>query len=185
MAGVLLSELDITKANYVSSFWKYAGLDTVERLDDDGNPTGIFDARSRKAAHQIEVEYTNKKGDTSVRNSITYNPFLKTKLIGVLGSCFLRSGGYYSDVYKGYRARLDNNIEHDDKSAGHKHAMAVRYMVKYFLQDMFIAWCLVEGRTPPPSYHESKLGMAPHSTTCPYLIPLLKERAPFMIRTAG
>lgn len=181
MAGVILSEFDITKATYVSSFWKYAGLDTVEKLDDEGNPTGIKEARSRKTAHQVEVEYINKRGASATRNSITYNPFLKTKLVGVLGSCFLRSGGYYSDVYKGYRARLDNNPEHDDKSAGHKHAMATRYMIKYFLQDTFVAWCLVEGRTPPSPYHQSKLGMEAHTTTCPYLIPLLSKRAPFMI----
>lgn len=181
MAGVMLSEFDITKATYVSSFWKYAGLDTVEKLDEDGNPTGIMEARSRKAAHQVEVEYITRKGVSATRNSITYNPFLKTKLLGVLGSCFLRSGGYYSEVYKGYRARLDNNPEHNTKSAGHKHMMAIRYMIKYFLQDTFVAWCLVEGRTPPSPYHQSKLGMEAHTTTCPYLIPILSKRAPFMI----
>ena len=101
MAGVILSELDITKANYVSSFWKYAGLDTVERLDEEGNPTGIKDGRTKKGIHQIQVEYTNKKGEDAIRNSITYNPFLKTKLVGVLGSCFLRSGRYWNNFQPG------------------------------------------------------------------------------------
>lgn len=177
MAGVILSEFDINQARYVSSFWKYAGLDTVEKIDKEGNYVGIKEARSKRKEHLIKVEYFNKKGEMTVKDSITYNPFLKTKLLGVLGTCFLRSGGYYSDIYRNYRARLDNNPNHDSKTASHKHNMAIRYMIKYFLQDTFVAWYLIEGKTPPKPYHESKLGMEPHSTICPYLKPLLMKKA--------
>lgn len=177
MAGVIISEFDISKARYVSSFWKYAGLDTVEKIDEDGNYTGEKEARSKKERHLVEVEYISRDGKREIKKSITYNPFLKTKLIGVLGTCFLRSGGYYSDIYRNYRTRLDNNPNHDGKTAKHKHMMAIRYMIKYFLQDVFVAWYLIEGKTPPRPYHEGKLDMSPHSTICPYLEPLLIKKA--------
>jgi selenocysteine-specific translation elongation factor len=46
--------------------------------------------RSRKDHCLVDREYIKKDGVKSIRKSITYNPFLKTKLIGVLGTSFLR-----------------------------------------------------------------------------------------------
>lgn len=82
MAGVLISEIDIHKAKYVSSIWAYAGLDVAG----DGN------GRSRKEVHLVERSYVDKKGDNQTRMGITFNPFLKTKLLGVLGPAFLKAG---------------------------------------------------------------------------------------------
>ncbi len=80
MAGVIISEFDIHKAKYASSLWKYAGLDVA--------PDGA--GRSRRKEHQVDVEYKNKDGETKTRKSITFNPFLKTKMVGVLGSGLLK-----------------------------------------------------------------------------------------------
>jgi len=191
MAGVLLSELDIYKADYISSFWKYAGLDVVlsplkdgngdTLLDDDGIPEMVGQGRSRKKEHQIKVSYTDKNGAEQERDSLTYNPFLKTKLIGVLGTSFLRSGGYYPEIYYNYKNRLQMMPEHKDKSKIHIHNMAIRYMIKYFLADLYVAWCLTIGITPPTPYHVGVLGMHPHHTTSPALIPLLEKKAPHLI----
>jgi len=124
MAGVILSEINIHRAEYVSSLWAYAGLDAVyvaEYTDDknkvhqipawkvdahyDAGNTDDFLAegkypitmtsvgRSRREVCLVDREYTTREGDTATRKSITYNPFLKTKLIGVLATSFLRSGG--------------------------------------------------------------------------------------------
>ena len=38
MSAVCIAYLDIYKARYVSSFYRYAGLDTVQDVDKDGNP---------------------------------------------------------------------------------------------------------------------------------------------------
>jgi len=84
MAGVILSEMDVYKARHASSFWKYAGLD----VGSDGK------GRSRKEEHLIEVEYAAKDGETKTRRAITFNPFLKTKLVGVLGSSILKAVSY-------------------------------------------------------------------------------------------
>lgn len=150
MAGVLLSEIDIHAAQYPSSLWKYAGLDVV-------NGAG----RSRKKEHLVDVEYTTAAGDVATRKSITFNPFLKTKLIGVLGSSFVKQPAdkcVYRKIYDDYKHRLENSEAHAEKSKGHRHNMAVRYMIKRFLADLYNEWRAIEGLPVAPDYSEAKLG---------------------------
>jgi len=149
MAAVIISELDAAKARHVSSFWKYAGLDVAE----DGL------GRSRRAEHLIDVEYTNRKGEFATRKGITFNPFLKTKLIGVLGTSFLRLGGEYRLIYDGYKHRLETNPAYADLSKGHRHNMAIRYMIKIFLKDLWLAMRTLEGLPITQDYAEAKLGL--------------------------
>ena len=149
MAGVVVSEIDIAKAKYPSSLWKYAGLDVAE----DGA------GRSRKSEHLIDVDYVNKKGEPAQRKSLTFNPFLKTKLIGVLASSFLRAGdNKYSQIYRGYKHRLESRLDLKEESKGRRHNMANRYMIKMFLVDLYLAWRKLEGLPVSPTYDEAKLG---------------------------
>ena len=243
MAGVLISEIDIYKAEYPSSLWAYAGLDAVTvgvyKKDDkeviismaeidqyyethDRDETMMVDGkyevslkqvgRSLKSYCLVDREYTNKEGKQATKKSITYNPFLKTKLIGVLGSSFLKTGntcfidgvetssaarmklakdngfvmdlkskesssaqvitflrakdyevklvqGEYSARYYEYKARLDNHPNHKDKTPAHKHNMAVRFMVKRFLVNLYTEWKRVEGLPVAAEYSEAKLGI--------------------------
>ena len=152
MAGVIMSEIDIHKSEYASSIWKYAGLDVAA----DGK------GRSRRKEHLVETEYVDKDGKAKKKMGISFNPFLKTKLVGVLGSSFLRAGvkdNPYRAVYDGYKSRLENNPDHAEKSKGHRHNMAIRYMVKIFIIDLYKMWRTVEGLEVRPPYHEAKLGL--------------------------
>lgn len=149
MSAVIISEFDPHKARHVSSFWRYAGLDVA----DDGK------GRSRKAEHLHEIEYIDKEGKTQTKKGITFNPFLKTKLIGVLGSSFLRVNSPYRLVYDGYKHRLECHSVYKETSLGHRHNMAIRYMIKIFLKDLWLAWREVEGLPITPDYAEAKLGM--------------------------
>jgi len=150
MASVIITELDPYKARHASSFWKYAGLDVAE----DGK------GRSRKKEHLVEVEYTNKDGKQDTRNSITFNPFLKAKLVGVLGSSFIKQkGSPYRATYDGYKHRLENHATYKDVTKGHRHNMAVRYMMKMFLKDLWLEWRKLEGLEITAPYHEAKLGL--------------------------
>ncbi len=180
IAGVILSEMDITKADYASSLHAFAGLDVATDPKRCHIPDGK--GRSRRKEHQITVKYINKKGEEKERESITFNPFLKTKLIGVLGPSFLRTGvpctpdckknacakrgshvteygSPYGMIYANERHRLKNHPDHKDKSLGHQHAMATRKMVKLFLIDLYVAWRTLEGLPVSKPFHESKLGM--------------------------
>lgn len=149
MAAVIISELDPYKARHISSFWRYAGLDVAQ----DGK------GRSRKSEHLVEIEYTDKQGEVKTKKGITFNPFLKTKLVGVLGSSFLRAASPYRTVYDGYKHRLDCHPDYQEESKGHKHNMATRYMVKMFLKDLWLEWRKIEGLPITPDYAEAKLGL--------------------------
>lgn len=157
MAGVIISEIDISKAEYPSSLWAYAGLDVAP----DGR------GRSRRKEHLIEVEYTTSAGGKAKRNSITFNPWLKTKLIGVLAGGFIKLGdrSEYRLIYDQYKHRITNRPDikkkmlAGDMSKGHVHNMAQRYMVKRFLVDLYKEWRALEGLPVAPEYSEAKLGM--------------------------
>ena len=148
MAGIIISEIDITKAEYPSSIHKYAGLDVVKG-----------EGRSHKKHHLEESTYIDKEGKEQKKMGITFNPFLKTKLIGVLGTSFLRSASEYREHYDNYKNRLENAPAHKEKTKGHRHNMAVRYMVKRFLIDLYVNWRTLEGLPVAKEYSEAKLGI--------------------------
>ena len=152
MAGVIVSEINIHAAEYPSSLWKYAGLDVA----------GDGKGRSRKKEHLEESEYTNKDGELAKKMGITFNPFLKTKLVGVLGSSFIKQSAVkcpYRKIYDDYKHRLENMPAHAEKSKGHRHNMAVRYAVKRFLADLYVAWRTLEGLPVATEYSVGKLGI--------------------------
>jgi len=149
MAGVLISEIDIERCQYPSSLWKYAGLDVAE----DGQ------GRSKKKEHLVNTKYVNKDGEDAIKLGITFNPWLKTKLVGVLASSFLRAGdNEFSRVYRDYKNRLENHPDHIEKTKGHRHNMAMRYMIKIFLVKFHMTWRAIAGLPVSTSYCEGKLG---------------------------
>lgn len=165
MAGVIISEIDIRKCNSISALWAYCGLDVVVTETEDGEVRE--EGRCRKAHHLVQKTYMDRDGNTKETRGITFNPFLKTKLVGVLGSVFIKLGGKYRDIYDGYKHRLQNHPKHADKSKGHIHNMAVRYMIKEFLADLWTKWRILEGLSVRPRFSEEKLGII-HSKKTEY-----------------
>lgn len=175
MAGVIISEIDIHKARYPSSLWKYAGIDVIQvphvrnddgslaRMDSKDYAAEIImvgEGRSRRAHHLVDVEYTTKDGEQATRKSITFNPWLKTKLVGVLSSSFMRLGNEkYVKIYQDYKFRLQNRPDLKEESKGHINNMAKRYMIKIFLLDLYTVWRALEGLPVAAPYHEAKLGI--------------------------
>ena len=153
MAGVLLSELDFSKARYPSSFWKYAGLDVVNG-----------EGRGRKRSFLESRDYIDRNGQKKQKLSLTYNPFLKSKLLGVLAVSFLKSNSPYRQFYDNYKQRLENHVKYKHVSKGRRARMATRYMIKIFLKDYFIVLCRLSGRKEPEPYGQAKLGLPSHPT---------------------
>jgi hypothetical protein len=147
MSGVILSEFDIERAQYASSLWKYAGYDVAS------NGQG----RSRKKEHLEEQSYVDKDGQPQKKMGITFNPFLKTKLY-VLATCMIKVKGTYRGIYDNYKNRLENMPAHAEKSKGHRNNMAMRYMIKRFLADLYREWRTIEGLPVAAEYSEAKLG---------------------------
>lgn len=182
MAAVCIAYLDPYKARHVSSFWKYVGLDTVNVVNEDG--TQKSEGRSMK--HVEEFEYIDKDGNTKTKRGITYNPVVKTKLVGVLGSCLLKAGlrtlkdengnpildsdgnkqrtynTKYAQIYGDYYNRLNQRNDTKEYTDIHKHNMANRYMIKQFLRDLWVEWRTIEGLSVDKPYEVEKLGNKPH-----------------------
>jgi hypothetical protein len=148
MAAVIISGFDIHKAEYPSSLWRYSGLDVV-------NGSG----RSRKKEHLVEQTYLDSDGKEQTKKGISFNPFLKTKLIGVLGSSFVKTNGVYRTVYDEYKHRITHMPAHAEKSKGHLNNMAIRYTVKRFLVDLYYNWRKLEGLPVADEYSMAKLKM--------------------------
>lgn len=183
MGGVIISEFDIHKAHYVTSLWKYAGLDVVEVTDKKGNKR--MEGRGRKESHQRKIPYIDKHGDPKVKMGLSHNPFLKSKLMGVLAPGILmqhaRKPNAFGECYYYYRHRIEQRLNLlkmrfmreeglSDEDAAKKASkeypkkridlMSKRYMIKMFLKDLYVFWRQQEGLPVHLSYEEAKLGLA-------------------------
>ena len=159
MSAVCLALLDPYKANHASSFWKYAGVDVVPVPQEDG--TIKYEGRAKW--HTEMRAYVDRYNEVQTKRSITYNPELKTKLLGVLGGSFLKApNSYYGAIYYGYRSRMDNKEATADLSPIVKHRRATRYAIKCFLRDMWVAWRELEGLPVSVPYEVEYLGKRPH-----------------------
>jgi len=171
MAGVIITYFDPHKARNISAFWKYAGLDVA----DDGR------ARSRRPEHLIDRVYVNKNGEEATRVSITYEPFLHTKLLGVLGPSLLRSASPWREVYDGYKRRIETDPAREKctvvqwkkrRAAGEDvsklwtpgriHKASNRYMIKMLIADLWTHWRTLEGLPVTEPYNVAKQGARPH-----------------------
>lgn len=148
MAGVIISEIDISKAKYASSLWKYAGVDVAP----DGRGRGKY------KEHLQTYTYVDAQGETKEKLGITFKPFLKTKLMGVLAGSFLKCKSPYAEHYYNYKNRIKTDPRHAGKSDGHVHNMALRYMIKRFLADLYANWRALEGLEVHKEYSEAKQG---------------------------
>jgi hypothetical protein len=148
LAAVIISGFDIHKAEYPSSLHKYAGLDVVGGK-----------GRSRVKEHLVDSTYIDADGNEQTKKGISFNPFLKTKLIGVLGSSFVKTKGPYRDIYDNYKHRITHMPAHSEKSKAHLNNMAIRYTVKRFLTDLYVAWRKLEGLPVADEYSKGKLGI--------------------------
>lgn len=167
MAANLIAYLDPYKARHASAFQKYAGLDVVISTDKNGEPLldedGNILTHGRSRSDTEDYEYINKAGETAMKKGLTYNPILKSKLIGVLAPCIIKAKDpKYSKIYYDYKLRLQQMPKHQNKSKAHKNNMALRYMIKWLLTDLWVYWRKKENLPVTESYAVSKLGMNQH-----------------------
>lgn len=169
MAAVCIAYFDPYKARYASSFWSYAGLNPVPFEDENGNMIH----RANSKSYTVDREYVSRDGEVKTKKSITYNPTLKTKLLGVLAPCMIKAGirrnketnavtcrSVYATAYMDYKCRFKS--KHPDASDPHANRAAIRYMIKLFVKDLWVAWREVEGLPVGTSYEQEYLGKAPH-----------------------
>lgn len=164
-AGWIIGEFDIEKATTVSKLWQFSGLNSGmvrgKKRIDDGD--GKF---------HLEVTDTMIRGDKLTPGFVApFNKRLRTALVGVLADGFVKAQSSYAlDHYYPYKERLSNEtsvIATDDPekakpwnevSKGHRDRAAKRFMIKRFLQDLYVAWRIAEGLVVREPYAEEYLG---------------------------
>lgn len=175
MAACIISKFNPRKANSAASFHMYAGLDVLE----DG--TG----RTKAKSAMVDREYIAADGTIKIKKSLTYDPWIKSKLVGVLAPSIimLDRKGVYRRIYDEYKNRLNNEpwraealVECMSKGVVVYEAngrpkmrpafpkirienMSRRYMIKMFLIDLYVHWCVLEGIPVKTPYCEEKLGL--------------------------
>ena len=137
----------------------YEDIDTFEEYVGEV----VVSEHGRRKGDTEMFEYVDKDGNKSMKRGITYNPVVKTKLMGVLTGCLLKAKDpTYSSIYYDYRKRLDESSYHKNYSDGRKNMMAQRYMIKQFLRNLWTTWRKLEGLPVDLPYEVAKLGNAPH-----------------------
>jgi len=179
-AGFIIASFNIHKATTVSKMWAYAGFNP--NLVKGKKRIKIYDYKPSKGRIVVKLpgEYiietdTLIRGDKLTAGFISpYNTELRTQMIGILaGSLIKQKTSYYYEYYLPYKQRLENNtsvIVNKAKEAGdnpmtwnktspaHRDNAAKRYMVKMFLQDLYVAWRTIEGLPVRVPYAEEYLG---------------------------
>ena len=168
LAGVILSEIDIHRATTASALWKYCGLAPVKcrrcKLCNDtvvaksGSYKHEF-KRKKKCKLDIIPESDTFESGRAERPTtgikLPYNSFLKMKLVGVMADCLIKSDSPFRSFYDDYKHRLQSADK--GMSDGHRHRMALRYMVKMVLLEIWKSWRELEGLEVRVTYQEEYL----------------------------
>ena len=160
MAAVLITEIDIEKAENAAKIWQFAGL----------NP-GLVRGKKR-IGDKIVVTDDMIRGDRLTAGYLApYNQYLKTKVVGVLADSFIKSKSPYAKFYYDYKHRLENSREitgdkgkmWSEVSAAHRDRAAKRYMSKLFLRDYYVAVRTMHNFSVRKPYEEEYLDIVHHA----------------------
>ena len=139
-----IAKIGIENFDAISSVWHYAGVYPV----------------NGKAARRAKGQ------------AMSYNPTLKTLVLGEVGSSFKIHGGFYRQIYDRYKeyelsrtfppgelaAKYHGYKESDTHlSKGHADIRAIRKATKLFLSHMWVIWRQLEGLSTRPPYVHEKL----------------------------
>lgn len=121
----------------ILAYYEDATVDPTEPMYIDGNLVEFVSVgRSRKSFCQVDHHYIDKEGKESVRRGISFNPYLKTKLVGVLGASFLKGATTTMDGAKISKdARLALAIKMGFKTGKGKPSLATYKAADAFLNE--------------------------------------------------
>lgn len=180
MAGVILSEFDIHKADTPSKFWSFAGLAPIparrckhcNRVVEWSDNLGIYthakgalwikgvEVKCALDGQPIPTEQTYESGKSARPKrgeKLKYSSFVRAKMMGVLGPILLKCDSPWRSHYDNYKNRWITAKKGTNDA--HRHQAAIRYMVKMLLAEIWGLWREHLSLPRRPSYAEEKLGM--------------------------
>jgi hypothetical protein len=162
----------VATGDKIQPFQSSKSLEVIEKTDKvrfDGN---FGEGRSAKKHHQVSREYTTKDGKIDEKMGLSYNPRMKTWVVGIMPDVLIQLNKHYNKLYHDHKNYLINDkrrYPNEDMTQpclladGHITKRAKRYIAKIFLLNFFIAWKTIEGLPIiRRGYHEEKLGKTPH-----------------------
>ena len=105
----------------------------------------------------------------------SYNAKLKSKILGVLADCFIKSKSQYKMYYDFYKNRKMNSSEYvngndkmwKEETKAHIDLASRRFMMRIFLQDLYGHWRPLEGLEVREPYAKEYLN---HETSMPKVV---------------
>lgn len=173
--GILIAYLDIRKATYVTNLYKYIGLDVVVGED------GVARGRSRRKEHLVMRTTTDQDGNETSHMGLSFNPAVKTMLVGVTIGSIIRAGApssrngnvpsHWYKVYTDYKHRITcreqataaADPDYVPRTPGHLENMTRRYVIKKVLEALHKAWREYEQLPVYFSYAEGILRLKHHT----------------------
>jgi len=126
----LISYIDIANSRYVSSLWRYCGLD----------------------ATHIKRTKGCKEGDAKKFGV----PFLKKEILGVLADSFIKQR---TQPYRGiYDSEKERQLNNNGITKGHAHRRAIRKMMKVFMSHYYAVDKEVNGLVAEKPFVQERLG---------------------------
>lgn len=181
-AAIFISEIDIEKSKYPSSLHRLAGVDVAKWIDENG--VEHAEGRSNRRNHLVIREYLAADGTIKTKLSITYNPFLHNKILGVIVPTLIKLGkvidketgvikykNKYAQVYDNYKQRKDQEFAMEEKRLGIErkpgtlarlHKMSIRYVARTIFTDYYNFARALKGLKVYAPYEIEYLGVDPH-----------------------
>ena len=184
MGSVIIAVYNIDIATTISKLWQYTGLNPGMVRGKKRIPKHRYKKKDGEIIKEIvkrdkSVDYivlTNDmvRGDETTDGYIRpYNAWARAKMVGVLGPSFMTSHSPYAKYFYDKRTQLENSSEEvrerigngkvkmvqwKDARPDHRRKAAMRYMIKMFLKDLYVAWRTLEGLEVRAPYQEEYLG---------------------------
>lgn len=113
-------------------------------------------SKAKETLYYIDTFASGKAQHPVKGVKLNYNAWLRTKLVGVLAGNLIKLKSPWRMFYDDYKHR--KQTAGWGRNDGHRHAAALRYMVKMLLLDIHHKWRTFEGLSVRKSYHIEKQG---------------------------
>lgn len=136
IAAVIISQIEIGRAKYPSSLWRFAGVapGKDKRKKGEKNAFNAF----------LKMVLVGRLGPSFLKSNSPYREYYDNMRVRLDGEDW------------GVPSKAPSDPKHP--KAFHQHNAANRYMVKMFLKDLYFAWRSLEGLPISEGYQEAYLG---------------------------